>query len=122
VYCDDLEDEPSYPAQLDDRDLISEPEESQSPRCPSPPTNRRVARLQRDQTPEFRPPVHQDSGFDEQMIHDLRLEDESATSDKSTESEGEMDSEDEMPQLRPMGTRAKLSNGALAAATRALAR
>jgi serine/threonine protein kinase len=122
VYCDDLEDEPSsYPAQLDERDLISEPE-SRSPRCPSPPTNRRVARLQRDRSPEFRPPMHQDSGFDEQMIHDLRLGDESASSDKSTESEGEMDSEDEMPQLRPMGTRAKQSHAALAVRESGLAR
>lgn len=122
MYCDDLEDEPSsYPEQLDERDLTSEPE-SRSPRCPSPPTNRRVARLQRDRSPEFRPPMHQDSGFDEQMIHDLRLEDESASSDKSTESEGEMDSEDEMPRLRPMGTRAKQASAALAARERALAR
>jgi hypothetical protein len=66
--------------------------------------------------------MHQDSGFDEQMIHDLRLEDESASSDKSTESEGEMDSEDEMPQLRPMGTRAKQANAVVAARERALAR
>jgi serine/threonine protein kinase len=122
VYCDDLEDEPSsYPSQLDERDLISEPE-SRSPRCPSPPPNRRVARLQRDRSPEFRPPMHQDSGFDEQMIHDLRLEDESASSDKSTESEGEMDSEDEMPQLKPMGTRAKQANAVVAARERAFAR
>lgn len=122
VYCDDLEDEPSsYPTQLDERDLTSE-SDRRSPRCPTPPTNRRVARLQRDHSPEFRPPMHQDSGFDEQMIHDLHLEDESESSDKSTESEGEMDSEDEMPQLRPMGTRAKQSNLALAAGNRALAR
>jgi hypothetical protein len=66
--------------------------------------------------------MHQDSGFDEQMIHDLRLEDKSASSDKSTESEGEMDSEDEMPQLRPMGTRAKQANAVVAARERALAR
>jgi hypothetical protein len=66
--------------------------------------------------------MHQDSGFDEQMIHDLRLEDESASSDKSTESEGEMDSEDEMPQLRPMGTRAKQSSAVVAARERTLAR
>jgi hypothetical protein len=66
--------------------------------------------------------MHQDSGFDEQMIHDLRLGDESASSDKSTESEGEMDSEDEMPQLRPMGTRAKQSHAALAVRESGLAR
>lgn len=122
VYCDDLEDEPSsYPAQLDERDLTSEPE-SRSPRCPTPPTNRRITRLRRDQSPEFRPPMHQDSGFDEQMIHDLHLEDESESSDKSTESEGEMDSEDEMPQLRPMGTQAKQSNASLATANRSIVR
>jgi hypothetical protein len=66
--------------------------------------------------------MHQDSGFDEKMIHDLQLEDESASSEKSTESEGEMDSEDEMPELRPMGTRAKQSNAVVVARERALAR
>jgi hypothetical protein len=66
--------------------------------------------------------MHQDSGFDEQMIHDLRLEDESSSSDKSTESEGETDSEDEMPQLRPVGTRAKQSNPAHAGGNKAFAR
>jgi hypothetical protein len=65
--------------------------------------------------------MHQDSGFDEQMIHDLHLEDESASSDKSTEPEDETDSEDEMPQLRPVGTRAKQSNAAFGARNSPLA-
>jgi hypothetical protein len=121
VYCDDLEDEPaSYPAQLDDRDLVPGTE-ARSTRCPSPPLNKRVTRVQRDQMPEFRPPMHQDSGFDEEMLNGLRLEDADISSDQSTESEGEMDSEDEMPRLQPMGTRAKASNGALAAANSAFA-
>lgn len=123
VYCDDLEDEPSYPAQLDDRDLVPGAERHPT-RCPSPPTNKRVTRVQRDQTPEFRPPLHQDSGFDEHMINDinhLHLDDEDSSSEASTESEGDMDSENEMPRLQTMGARAKASNGALAAANRAFA-
>jgi serine/threonine protein kinase len=120
VYCDDLEDEPSYPAQLDDRDL-AHGTEPPSRRSSSPPTNRRVTRVQRDQSPEFRPPLHQDSGFDEHMINDLRLDDADASSDLSTESEGDMDSEDAMPRMQPMRTRAKASNPGLAAAGRASA-
>lgn len=119
MYCDDLEDEPSYPAQLDDRDLISRPGSTSTGRPPSP-TRKRVARKQRDQTPDFRPPLHQDSGFDEQMIQDLRLEDEDS-SDHSTKSEDETDSEDELPQMQPMAARPKPSLGALAAANRAFA-
>jgi serine/threonine protein kinase len=121
VYCDDLEDEPaSYPAQLDDRDLVPGTEGCPT-RCPSPPLNKRVTRVQRDQMPDFRPPMHQDSGFDEEMLNGLRLEDADVSSDQSTESEGEMDSEDEMPRLQPMGTRVKASNGALAAVNSAFA-
>jgi hypothetical protein len=65
--------------------------------------------------------MHQDSGFDEEMLNGLRLEDADVSSDQSTESEGEMDSEDEMPRLQPMGTRVKASNGALAAVNSAFA-
>lgn len=121
VYCDASEDEPSYPAQLDDRDLISGPG-SNSTRSPPSPSHKRAVRKQRDETPNFRPPLHQDSGFDEQMINDLRLEeDEDSSSDHSTESEDETDSEDELPQLQPMVPRSKASHAALAAANRAFA-
>lgn len=124
VYCDDAdaEDDVSYPAQLDPCDLMPRSGSHSTRRLPSPsPSDKRLVRVQRDRTPEFGPPLHQDSGFDEQMVNDLRFENDASSSEEETDSEEESDSEDEMPQMRAM-PKSKPSHGALAAAGKVFAR
>jgi hypothetical protein len=124
VYCDDMEDEVSYPTQLDPQDLITNSESSFPTRHSPSPANKRVARSQRHRSPGFGPPLHQDSGFDEQMLADLRVnEAETSSSEQPTDPEEEDDdSDDEAPQLPQVYARPKPSHGALAAANLAFAR
>jgi serine/threonine protein kinase len=123
VYCDDMEDEISYPSQLDPQDLIATSESHPTRHSPSP-SNKRVARTQRDRSPGFGLPLHQDSGFDEQMLADLRVnEPESSSEEEPTDSEDEdEDSDDEEPQPPQLCARPKPSHGALAAANIAFSR
>jgi len=117
VYCDDMEDEISYPAQLDPKDLNPTSESHPIRHSRSPP-NKRVARSQRDRSPGFGPPLHQDSGFDEQMmLADLRVNDDESSSEQPTDSDEEDESsDDEASQMPQMRARSKPSHGALAAA------
>lgn len=127
VYCDDTEDDASYPTQLDDRDLAPPPrsDSRSTGRQLSPAGEKRVAR---PRSSYFGPPMHQDSGFDEQMLGDLQArkddddEDESSSDEEDTASESETTSEAESPQLRPKTARVMPSHGALAAAAKAFAR
>lgn len=123
VYCDDMEDEVSYPTQLDPQDLITTSESHPTRHSPPPPANKRAAPSQRDTSPGFGPPLHQDSGFDEQMLADIRLNEAVSSSEQATDSEEDSeDSDDEAPQMPQVCARSKSYHGALAAANLAFGR
>jgi len=120
-----MEDEISYPTQLDPDDLTTTSESHLAHHSPSPQlSNKRVTRSQRNRSPGFGPPLHQDSGFDEQMLADLRVnEAETSSSEQPTDSdEDSEDSDDDAPQVPQVYARSKPSHGALAAANMAFAR
>lgn len=121
MYCDDIEDEVSYPTQIDPQDLTTT-SESYSTRHSLPPSNKRVARGQRDRSPGFGPPLHQDSGFDEHMMNELRMNDESSSEEPTDSEVDSEDSDDEAPQPPQMCARPRPSHGALAAESLAYAR